>query len=75
MFIKGAWIEDPDKLPNHIFHKYFCCAFYGVITDLDKKAYCCALNGKVLREFDDKPSAPIRIPDWCPKAQNNKGGL
>jgi len=75
MFIKGAWIEDPGKLPNYIFHKYFCCAFYGVITDLDKKAYCCALNGKVLREFDDKPSAPIRIPDWCPKAQNNKGGL
>lgn len=67
LFLKGAWIADPDALPNEEFHKRFCCKHWGVDLDFENRVKVCRYTGLDLVDLDH--SGPIPIPYWCPKRE------
>lgn len=67
LFLRGAWIADPDALPNDEFHKHFCCQHWGIVTDREQRLLWCQYAGKELAPLDH--TGPIPIPAWCPKRE------
>lgn len=65
LFVKGAWIANPNALSDEEFYRYFCCDHGGLAHDFKQRLIWCQHTGKKLVDFG--VLGPIPTPAWCPK--------